>query len=378
MAIAVCDAAHPLVLSLSDQVPGSRADLFHGVDEGQPRPVCETGFQSSHRRSKGTSRGRTRRRHGTERGWRVRRRVKIDKANAAMLRFSGETSAGRTVSRKRTMTTTTTTTTVPLGCWRKTHSHSPHRQVLFLPEASDYIAHNAQESLALAQPQSTSPFVQGLCAAAKSHSVAIHVGVHEPLPQQPTSKLLNRALYISPAGDVVDAASYDKLHVFDYASLRESDTVQPGSGLTAPFDSPVGRIGSLICFDVRFAEPAVALAQPGPGSPWCRRPAQVLTYPSAFTLRTGRAHWEALLRGRAIETQSWVVAAAQVGRHNDKRASYGRSLVVDPWGEVRLRLGGTRNDEGEAEDGAVEEIGFVDMDMALWETVRREMPLKRR
>ncbi|KJK84867.1 hypothetical protein H633G_11324, partial [Metarhizium anisopliae BRIP 53284] len=117
---------------------------------------------------------------------------------------------------------------------------------------------------------------------------------------------------------------------------------------------------------------------PGPGSPWCRRPAQVLTYPSAFTLRTGRAHWEALLRGRAIETQSWVVAAAQVGRHNDKRASYGRSLVVDPWGEVRLRLGGTRNDEGEAEDGAVEEIGFVDMDMALWETVRREMPLKRR
>lgn len=308
----------------------------------------------------------------------MRRRVKIDKANAAMLRFSGETSAGRTVSRKRTMTTTTTTTTVPLGCWRKTHSHSPHRQVLFLPEASDYIAHNAQESLALAQPQSTSPFVQGLCAAAKSHSVAIHVGVHEPLPQQPTSKLLNRALYISPAGDVVDAASYDKLHVFDYASLRESDTVQPGSGLTAPFDSPVGRIGSLICFDVRFAEPAVALAQPGPGSPWCRRPAQVLTYPSAFTLRTGRAHWEALLRGRAIETQSWVVAAAQVGRHNDKRASYGRSLVVDPWGEVRLRLGGTRNDEGEAEDGAVEEIGFVDMDMALWETVRREMPLKRR
>lgn len=66
MAIAVCDAAHPLVLSLSDQVPGSRADLFHGVDQGQPRPVCETGFQSSHRRSKGTSGGRTRRRHGTE------------------------------------------------------------------------------------------------------------------------------------------------------------------------------------------------------------------------------------------------------------------------------------------------------------------------
>jgi predicted amidohydrolase len=248
--------------------------------------------------------------------------------------------------------------------------------VLFLPEASDYIAHSAEESLALAQPQTRSEFVQGLCAAAKRHGVAVHVGIHEPLPT--TAKLLNRALYISAAGDVVDAASYDKLHVFDYGSLRESDTVQAGGRLTAPFDSPVGRIGSLICFDLRFAEPAISLAQPGPGSPWHAAPAQVLTYPSAFTLRTGQAHWETLLRARAVETQSWVVAAAQVGWHNDKRASYGRSMVVDPWGEVRVRLGGTRADGGEPEDGAVEEIGFVDVDVALWDKVRREMPLRRR
>ncbi|TWU78612.1 Carbon-nitrogen hydrolase [Metarhizium rileyi] len=246
-------------------------------------------------------------------------------------------------------------------------------KVLFLPEASDYIAHDARESLALAQPQASSAFVQGLCAAARSHSMAVHVGIHEPVRRQDVavSKLLNRTVYISAAGEVVDAATYDKLHVFDYGGLRESDTVQAGAGLTAPFDSPVGRIGSLICFDVRFAEPALALAQPGPRSAWCRRPAQILTYPSAFTLRTGQAHWETLLRGRAAETQSWVVAAAQVGRHNAARASYGRSLVVDPWGEVRVRLGGV-------EDGGVEEIGFVDMDMGLWETVRREMPLKRR
>ncbi|KAG6007662.1 hypothetical protein E4U54_008797 [Claviceps lovelessii] len=270
-------------------------------------------------------------------------------------------------------------------------------KILFLPEASDYIAPTATESLHLAQPQSTSPFVQGLREAAKSHSVAIHVGIHHPLATQPTrTKLVNRALYITADGDIQDSASYDKLHVFDYGSLRESATVEPGSALTPPFDSPVGRIGSLICFDLRFAEPAIALAQPGEHSAWYGRSAQILAYPSAFTMRTGQAHWETLLRARAIETQSWVVASAQVGRHNEKRASYGRSLVVDPWGEVRARLGGGRStgevteggggDEGHgydddvaaAENGMMEEIGFVDLDLERVERVRKEMPLRRR
>lgn len=226
----------------------------------------------------------------------------------------------------------------------------------------------------------------GLQEAAKKHSVAVHVGIHEPIAvkfeEQPQEsqvrKLLNRVLYINAKGEIEDKATFDKLHVFDYGNLKESATVQPGTKLTPPFDSPVGRIGSLICFDLRFAEPAVALAQPGDQSPWTSRPAQILTYPSAFTLRTGQAHWEALLRGRAIETQSWVVAAAQVGRHNEKRASYGQSMVVDPWGKVRLHLRGVKDAQGEAEDGAVEEIGFVDMDMELLEKVRREMPLLRR
>ncbi|KAL7814255.1 carbon-nitrogen hydrolase [Trichoderma aethiopicum] len=252
--------------------------------------------------------------------------------------------------------------------------------VLFLPEASDYIALNAQASLDLAVPQASSPFVQGLRAAAKAHSIAVHVGIHDvPSVSDPKArKILNRALYIDADGTVRDEATYDKLHVFDYGALRESATVQPGARLVAPFDSPVGRIGSLICFDLRFAETAVALAQPGRGSPWATRPAQILTYPSAFTLRTGEAHWEALLRARAIETQSYVVAAAQVGRHNDKRASYGRSMVVNPWGKVLLCLGGVVDAEGNAEDGAVEAIGFVDIDLGELERVRREMPLQRR
>lgn len=221
----------------------------------------------------------------------------------------------------------------------------------------------------------------GLREAAKSNAVAVHVGIHDIAPRSGDDsprKLLNRALYITPEGTIDDAATYDKLHVFDYGSLRESATVQPGTRLTRPFDSPVGLIGSLICFDLRFPESSLSLAQPGPRSPWRDNAAQVITFPSAFTLRTGEAHWETLLRARAVETQSWVVAAAQVGRHNGLRASYGRSLVVDPWGRVVLRLKGVGDGEGTAEEGAVEEIGFVEVDLEEVERVRREMPLQRR
>ncbi|KJZ75082.1 hypothetical protein HIM_05568 [Hirsutella minnesotensis 3608] len=116
-------------------------------------------------------------------------------------------------------------------------------KILFLPEASDYIAPGAQASLELATPQSTSPFVTGLRAAAKQHSVAVHVGIHHPIEVQSARKLVNRALYINAQGAVEEAATYDKLHVFDYGSLRESKTVEPGGRLTAPFDSPVGGSG---------------------------------------------------------------------------------------------------------------------------------------
>ncbi len=279
-----------------------------------------------------------------------------------------------------------------------------------MPEASDYIAANAQESLDLAVSQATSPFVLGLREAARANGLAVHVGIHDVAPAPPIGagtstgsgidaggvsartdsgssessntprrRLLNRAIYITPEGKIDDAATYDKLHVFDYGALRESATVQPGIRLTKPFDSPVGRIGSLICFDLRFPEASLSLAQPGiTRSPWRDAPAQLITFPSAFTLKTGEAHWETLLRARAIETQSWVIASAQVGRHNEKRASYGKSLVVDPWGRVVLRLKGVKDEVGTAEDGAVEELGFIEIDLDEVDRVRREMPLQRR
>ncbi|KAK8134300.1 carbon-nitrogen family protein [Apiospora sp. TS-2023a] len=304
-------------------------------------------------------------------------------------------------------------------------------KVLFLPEASDYIATSGAESLALAKPVASSPFVTGLQSAAAKHSLAVHVGIHVPVPvaaiakssvvnplltaaPQPqsqessgnttttdsvTTKLYNRTIWINEDGSLNEKAAYDKLHLFDYATLRESANTQAGAAFTPPFPSTLGRIGSLICFDLRFPEAALYLTKPPPATSAStalaqkqhQEPAQILLYPSAFTVPTGRAHWEVLLRSRAIETQSWVIAAAQVGRHGEgaRRVSYGRSMVVDPWGRVVVELKGVRdvnnsNDasEGEevleAEDGAIGEMGLVDIDLGEWEQVRQKMPLVRR
>lgn len=285
-------------------------------------------------------------------------------------------------------------------------------QVLFLPEASDYIATSAAESLSLAKTVASSPFVTGLQSAAAKHSLAVHVGIHVPvavksssspgssilasIPQSHKSsaapdtakeglghKLYNRSIWINEDGSINEKANYDKLHLFDYATLRESNSVAAGTSFTPPFQSAVGRIGSLICFDLRFPEAALHLAKPAPSSDFAATPAQVLLYPSAFTVPTGRAHWEILLRSRAIETQSWVIASAQVGRHGEgaKRVSYGKSLVVDPWGKVVVELKGVQGEsEGdwEAEDGAIGELGLIDIDLEQVEGIRERMPLIRR
>jgi predicted amidohydrolase len=111
---------------------------------------------------------------------------------------------------------------------------------------------------------------------------------------------------------------------------------------------------------LRFPEISLALK---------RQSAQIITYPSAFTVQTGRAHWEVLLRSRAIETQAYAIAAAQVGAHNEKRMSYGHSMVVDPWGKVLLDMTG---------EGKETEIGLVDIDLDFQEKIKRQMPLLRR
>ena len=131
-------------------------------------------------------------------------------------------------------------------------------------------------------------------------------------------------------------AVYRKSHLFDVAipgkvNLRESATTAPGDAVVV-CDSPIGRLGLSICYDVRFPEHYVDMVQRGG--------AEILLVPSAFTIPTGRAHWHTLLKSRAIENQCYVLAAAQVGKHNEKRKSYGHALAIDPWGEVLADAGG--------------------------------------
>jgi predicted amidohydrolase len=260
--------------------------------------------------------------------------------------------------------------------------------VLFLPEASDYIGSNASETISLCQPITTSPFVLGLQKEAAHHRLPINVGIHEPAsanassstsdsPDSPesTKKVQNTLIWIDASGTITHR--YQKLHLFDVEIrdgpiLKESNSVRKGPCLIDPFPTPLGQLGLLICFDLRFPEPSLALRNRG---------AQILTYPSAFTVPTGKAHWEVLLRARAIETQSYVVAAAQVGCHDGeggKRRSYGHGMIVDPWGRVVAELGGEGEEEGSGKGLDVGEIAVAEVDLEGLERVRREMPLLRR
>jgi predicted amidohydrolase len=140
--------------------------------------------------------------------------------------------------------------------------------------------------------------------------------------------------------------------------------------LPQPFPTALGNIGPQICFDMRFPEPGLVYAQRG---------AHIITYPSAFTTETGKAgHWHMLLRARAIETQSYIIAAGQVGQHDEegKRHSYGHSMIIDPWGKVVAELGGEGDAQGRGLDEG--EIAVAEIDTEYVEKIRREIPLTRR
>ena len=170
-----------------------------------------------------------------------------------------------------------------------------------------------------------------------------------------SEKLLNRSLLFAPDGSI--AARYDKIHLFDVdlptgESLRESHTYQ-GGGRAVLAPTPFGMLGLTICYDMRFPQLYRSLAQAGAG---------FFTVPSAFTVPTGQAHWHVLLRARAIETASFVLAAAQGGRHESGRETYGHSLIVSPWGEVL------------AEGGIEPEMLIAELDMGQVAEVRRRLP----
>ena len=202
-------------------------------------------------------------------------------------------------------------------------------QLIATPEGTNVLQKDKAQLLPLLRPLEDDLVVGALRDAARDLGVAILVG--SALVLREDGKAANRAALITPAGEIV--ATYDKLHMFDVdlpngESARESATYEPGDRAVVA-QAGGAKLGLTICYDVRFPALYRALALGG---------AQVLTVPAAFTRPTGKAHWEVLLRARAIETGSFVLAPAQGGFHEDGRGTYGHSLVISPWGEVIAHL----------------------------------------
>lgn len=190
--------------------------------------------------------------------------------------------------------------------------------------------------------------------AAAQAGIWLHIG-SMPLRDEGSDKSVNRAFLIAPDGSIV--AHYDKIHLFDVELATgerwmESRTYQAGSRAVL-VDTPLGRIGLAICYDLRFPALFDALG--------AARPDLILS-PAAFTVPTGEAHWHLLTRMRAVESGCFLVAAAQVGQHADGRATYGHSMAVGPWGEVLCDMGDTRG------------LSFVDLDFAENDKVRAQVP----
>ena len=199
------------------------------------------------------------------------------------------------------------------------------------PEMTNILERKREDLFAPLAPEEKDRSLAAFRDLARRLGIWVHVGslAIEVLPQ----KAVNRSFLIDPKGEI--AARYDKIHMFDVdlaggESYRESGSYRPGE-LAVAVDIPWGRVGLTICYDLRFPALYRALAEAG---------ASFITIPSAFTQQTGEAHWHVLTRARAIETGSFVFAAAQGGRHEDGRDTFGHSIAIDPWGRV-LAEGGT-------------------------------------
>jgi predicted amidohydrolase len=227
--------------------------------------------------------------------------------------------------------------------------------MLFTPEMSGLLDRDRGRAMRHLHLQSDDPVLAAVRAAAAEAGIWVHLGSLALLAPA-GDKLLNRGFVIDDHGGI--RASYDKIHLFDVdlptgESWRESAAYERGERAVV-VDTPAGALGLSICYDLRFAGLYAALSNEG---------ATILSIPAAFTVPTGEAHWHVLMRARAIEAGAFVVAAAQVGHHQDGRATYGHSLVVDPWGKLLLDMG------GEAPG-----LGFAELDPASVEEVRRRLP----
>jgi predicted amidohydrolase len=226
-------------------------------------------------------------------------------------------------------------------------------RLVVLPENFALLGEHERDKFAVAE-KIPGAIVGAMAEAAKKHSVSLVLGgMPEKGPDD--AHVHNTSVYLDATGAV--RGVYRKIHLFDVqipdgAEYRESASVAPGSE-TVVVETPWAMMGLSVCYDLRFPELYRRQAEAG---------ARILTVPAAFTLHTGRDHWHVLLRARAVENLCYVLAAAQYGKHNAKRVTYGHALIADPWGQVL------------AECGDHEGVAVAELDFAYQDKVRRELP----
>lgn len=230
--------------------------------------------------------------------------------------------------------------------------------MLFTPEMSGLLDRKRERGKLSIRSEADDVVLAAVRAAAQREGMWVHIG--SLAIEREDGKWANRAFVIDDKGDV--RARYDKMHMFDVdlatgESWRESNAYTAGDEVVT-VETPLGRLGLAICYDVRFPALFEALGRAG---------CDVIAVPAAFTVPTGKAHWHLLQRARAVEASAFVLSAAQVGVHEDGRETYGHSLVVDPWGEVLLDMGG-------ADDGGSAGLAFVDLDPERITAVRAQLP----
>jgi predicted amidohydrolase len=226
--------------------------------------------------------------------------------------------------------------------------------MLFTPEMSGLLDRDRARAEVHLRDEANDPVLAAVREAAGRTHLWLHLG-SLALRGGPDGKLVNRGFVIDNQGEI--RARYDKIHLFDVdlatgESWRESAAYASGAQPVV-VDTPVGRLGLSICYDLRFPDLYRSLTDAG---------ATVLAVPAAFTVPTGKAHWHILLRARAIEAGVFVVAAAQTGHHADGRDTFGHSLVVDPWGTILLDM--------ETGQG----VGFAEIELDRVAEVRRRLP----
>ena len=227
-------------------------------------------------------------------------------------------------------------------------------EILFTPEMSGLLDRDAARAAKGLREEGEDQVLGAVREAAAKHGIWVHLGSLAVLVDD--GKVANRSFVIDREGNI--RATYDKIHLFDVdlptgESWRESNVYSPGKGVVLVNGTPIGKLGLTICYDLRF---------PGLFARLAESDADVIAVPAAFTVPTGKAHWHVLLRARAIEAGLFVVAAAQVGHHEDGRNTFGHSLVIDPWGEIVLDMGENRG------------VGFADIDLKRISDVRSRIP----